>query len=359
MSLRLTGTWHLAQPLDETAEGLGAGAPADAPPPDDGGSLSDHEASFAPGASRTEPEPDATPATGDRDNKTGQFKPRHRAVSQRASAADVPRIAELTKNWRTTEAERDAAKSEAAALKAERETLARERDELRARLEKPSAPAATEPQKPADKFAFPTYEKFLDTNPNASYDEWEIERLHAFGEWKDSRADINGRIRQTIDAERHARTVDETVASARERGRAAYPDFDEVMKSGPGATVPLGATDEQGGRRCLMIFTHPQSEHLQYAIMKDGELAKRLGALDDISFGMELATLVAQQRSTDRPPTRTAAAVTGSAPAPSRPPAPRPPNPVRTGSIAEPDTPPDPDDQSLSAHEKHYGQKYR
>jgi hypothetical protein len=205
-------------------------------------------------------------------------------------ARGAQRFADLTH-------ERDAAKADAAAAKAERETLARERDELKARLSQP-APAA-EPAKPAvvaqptgEKFTFPSYDAYLETHPNADYNEWEVDRLVAFGDWKDARTDLDGRIRQTFEQEQAARRADEVVTRTRAKGREAYPDFDTVLTSGAGASVNLGPTEAQAKQRCAAIFQHPQSEHLQYAIMKDGDLARSLGALDDIAFGMALARLV-------------------------------------------------------------------
>jgi hypothetical protein len=171
--------------------------------------------------------------------------------------------------------------------------------ELEARVAAPPAarepepkPAAAEPAKPVEKFTFPTWASHLEANPGADYDEWELARFHAFSDWKDQHSDLDTRVQRALSAEREARTVDETVARTRAKGRESYADFDAVFASGPGASVHLGPTEEQGARRCLTIFQHPQSEHLQYAIMKDGDLARRLGAMDDISFGMALSALV-------------------------------------------------------------------
>src|SRR5206468_8221930 len=100
--------------------------PDSAPPADADAdlSLSDHEARYGEqrdtqAESRTPPaeapvtEPDAAaePAsaeTEERDEK-GRFKPKkHRAASQEATPADVPRIQQLTARLRAAEAERDA-----------------------------------------------------------------------------------------------------------------------------------------------------------------------------------------------------------------------------------------------------------
>jgi hypothetical protein len=57
--------------------------------------------------------------------------------------------------------------------------------------------------------------------------------------------------------------------------------------------VNLGPTEDQAKRRVAFIYQHPQSEHLQYAISKDGALATRLAAMDDIGFGLEMAKIAA------------------------------------------------------------------
>lgn len=348
----------IATPLSETADGLGAGAPAaavvtDTPAGDDEGSLSDHEASFSQDARRATPESgDVSAEPAERDD-TGKFvKPRHRAASQKATAADVGRIGELTKNWRTAEAERDA-------LKAEREVLARERDELKARYEKP---AAAEPAKPAttpvtasDKFTFPKFETFVETNPGVDYDGWELERFMAYDAWKDARLNLDDRISHGISAREAARQTNEIVEATRTKGRDAYPDFDAMLKSGPGAGVNLGADEATSFRRVLTVLKHPQSEHLQYAIMKDGALAHRLAGLDDIAFGIELSTLVALQRPT---PTRTAADSTRAARATPPPIAPKPPTLVRTGASRDADALPG-DDSSLAEHEQAFSRRRR
>lgn len=235
---------------------------------------------------RHAPEPDKTaegPAAGSAagDGASPQIPAQQDSKPTRGQA----RFSELAKARDAAQARADAAEARA--------------KELEARIAPPPAarepetkPTAAEPAKPAEKFTFPTWASHVEANPDADYDQWELARFHAFSEWKDQHSDLDTRIRRTLDAERQARTVDETIARSRAKGRESYADFDSVLASGPGANVELGPTPDQGTRRCLSIFQHPQSEHLQYAIMKDGELAKRLGAMDDIDFGMAIAALV-------------------------------------------------------------------
>lgn len=200
------------------------------------------------------------------------------------------RFSELAKARDTEKARADAAEARAKEL------------EARVAAQPPTAAvppveAKTEPAKPAakpDKFDFPDYEEFLTTNSNASYKDFELERFQAFDAWKDARASasIDERIVARLASERASRTLDETVERTRVKGREAYADFDAVLKSGPGAAVNMHADDAVASRRIAMIFHHPQSEHLQYAIMKDGALAAKLAGMDDLAFGMEIARLV-------------------------------------------------------------------
>lgn len=216
------------------------------------------------------------------------------------SAAEPPQT-RGQKRYSQLTRERDEAKAAVEAAKAEREAIARERDELKARLSQP-APAATErpasqaaaTEQPAavpDKFAFPSYDEFIEAHPNTAYNEWELARLDAYGEWKDARTNLDARIRQSIEADRASRDFQGTIERSRAKGREVYADFDAILASGPGAFVPLAPTPQEARQRAAFIFSHPQSEHLQYAIMKDGDLAKRLASMDAISFGVEVSKI--------------------------------------------------------------------
>jgi hypothetical protein len=99
------------------------------------------------------------------------------------------------------------------------------------------------------------------------------------------RADVEAIIRQGIEADRASRDFNATVESTRAKGRKVYADFDAMVKSGPGSQVPMD------GAKIHAILTHPATEHLQYAIMKDGALAQRLAQANPIEFGMLLSTL--------------------------------------------------------------------
>jgi hypothetical protein len=210
------------------------------------------------------------------------------------------RFSDLTK-------ERDEAKAAAEAAKAERETLARERDELRQRLE--AAARTPEPPKEPEKKE-PTY-----TRPEPTEDEigtkyktyaefardlskWVYEQEQAAAPQS-----IEQQIREVLAREREHAVMEQAWTTSQDRGRKAYPDFDALL-DGPAGKFPLANTKDEALDRVAFIFTHPQSEHIQYAIMKDPALAQRVRDSDAFTFGAIIAGLVPkeQPKSTWTPP---------------------------------------------------------
>lgn len=104
-------------------------------------------------------------------------------------------------------------------------------------------------------------------------------------------SDIDARVRQAIEADRAQQGFQSQVNSVFDRGRHAYPDFDAVRASGPGATISIAPNPQEYQIRSQAILSHPAAEHLIYVISQDAALAHRLGQLDSIAFGMELARL--------------------------------------------------------------------
>jgi len=202
--------------------------------------------------------------------------------------------------------------------KAAREAAERERDELKARLEQPAqTPAAPQTPPPAPsqpaQFTFPDYETFVaNGNATASYDDWRRAELYAFSEWKDQQTNLDARIRQALESDRETRSFAEMVENTRKKGRETYKDFDTVLASGPGALIPLGPTPAEAIQRAQFVIRHPQSEHLQYAILRDGALARRLQQMNAYDFGMTIAGLAPNGSGVSL----ASPAVTGSAPPP-------------------------------------------
>jgi hypothetical protein len=196
------------------------------------------------------------------------------------------RFSDLTKERDEAKAKAEAAEKRAAELEAK---LASPQAAPAAAAEPPKP--ATEPSKP-ERFTFPSYKAALEANPSLEYDDWEIERLQAFSDWKDQRSNIDERIGQRLAAERAAQDFHSVVAKTHAKGREAYADFDTMRNSGPGAGVLLGPTKDEAAQRVAFIVQHPQSEHLQYAISKDGDLARKLAGMSAIEFGLEIARIV-------------------------------------------------------------------
>lgn len=237
---------------------------------------------------RHAPEPETTGGT------TAKEQPVETGSPSPSPAAEPPQLAKGRQRYSDLTKERDAAVARAAEIE-------RERDELKARVaappaEPPKTATAASAPKPAEKFTFPPYDEYFAAHPDSDYNTWEIERLQAFSDWKDAKADIGGRIEQGIAARDAARQTQALIAATHVKGRESYKDFDAVLTSGPGAAVDLAPDATAAAARVRFIYDHPQSEHLQYAIMKDADLAKKLAGLDDIGFGLEIARLVTPQQ---------------------------------------------------------------
>lgn len=174
-----------------------------------------------------------------------------------------------------------------------REAAERERDELKARLTQPQA-APEAPARPVERPVEP--EPARGTRPEPSEEEIgakyksyaEFTKDQALWLWEQQQAQLQTVVRQSIEADHAARTYQEHIEATRVKGRQAYADFDAVLQQGPGGQVQMPMD------RIRAIYAAPQSEHLQYAIMKDAGLAQHLAQLDPIGFGVALARLVAQ-----------------------------------------------------------------
>lgn len=194
--------------------------------------------------------------------------------------------------------EREEARAEAAAAKAEREAIARERDELRQRLDQtartaestpppaPAEPVAAQPTRPQPSeeeigTKYKTYAEFL-------FDaaKWVVEQQQAA-----ATPNYEQQVREALARERQRDQFNSAIQTAQERARKVYPDFDTLLK-GPAGKIPLGPSQEEALERVAFIANHPQSEHIQYAILKDQALAEKLRASDAYTFGVTIAGLV-------------------------------------------------------------------
>ena len=308
-------------------------------------SLADHEAKYSGSEQHTSAEPETRPAetpasepetvdegtpetdaAGPRDEK-GRFLPktRHRAASAIAGPEDVPRIRELTARLRAAEAERDA---------------------LKVRTTETSAPVRT-PAIPAPSLA-PTRPK---PDPNdyiakeTDYTVGLAKYLEDLDDWKhEQREAVRQATEQQRAAEAEAKRIETSWETRKVAARAKYADFDDVALLAP-TNIPAGSLidawileDETGADVLYHLQQHPDEVQtmLNQSVLQQ---AKSLALLAQRFNGSS---------------TRTAAAATGSAPAPISAPTPRPPNPVRTGPLRTGDEPPDEEVASLADHEKWY-----
>ena len=289
-------------------------------------SLAEHEAQFGESAASV---PDATgdsttiaTAAQDRDVR-GQFKsPRHRARSQQAGASDVPRIAELTKKLRDTEAERDALRTAAPA----RSAVPAEP------VQRPIEPARVLPV--AEVKAKPKLEEFQD------YGEY----VEAVTDWKigDARRQDREESARQHEASRLAISWKERVDAA----KAEYADFEQIALLNP-TNIPQGSLVD------AWILEHKAGAKVLYHLQKHSDELTTLLTLP--LFEQVDALSLLAQRLTTRP----LAVTTGAAAAAQNlQPVPRPPTPVRTGPMRAGDEPPG-DDVSLTAHAKFYGDTRR
>jgi hypothetical protein len=253
------------------------------------------------------------------------------AQADAAPAAPIPaepqqtrgrqRFSDLTK-------ERDAARAETTAERTKRETLEREVTDLRARVQQASTPqqaAQAQTQltqaehrqtaQPVNgqRFQFPSYDDAVQQYPQLTYDEWSDAKLDAHANWREQQlaGTIEQRIQAGIQADRQQRTQAETHQAITAKGRAVYKDYDAAISAGPGAAIPLAMDQQEAVARCQAILRHPRSEHLQYAIASNADLARRMQQATPYEFGALLAEIAPEQVS--RP------AALSSAPAPFQP----------------------------------------
>ncbi len=343
---------ELTQAVETVPEGTpsapgGETAPVSAPADD---SLAAHEAAHSP--LRDAPE---------RDEETGKFAPkgRRRAQSQQADADDVPAINEQTKRLKALE---EAHGKDIVRKPGESErvyNLRRRADLIERGYTRPEPQAAAPTPQPAPRpsqplaQSFPAYEAFvaMPGYENATYEDY-----------TDARADWRFAIRREQErqqdaAERQQREFSEKATTHQQRVTAAkktYADWDSVVSN----DLPISRVVHDA------VLGSQSSADVQYYLGQHRDMLAQLNAESQdyspsavAAMRRYLDSLVAAPQRTS-PSSRAAAGTTGSALALAPPPAPRPPNPVRTGAVIA-DDPPDDSSQSLAAHEKHFGRSRR
>jgi|SRR6185295_3185832 len=165
---------------------------------------------------------------------------------------------------------------------------------------RPAAPSS--PSQPAQ--AAPTRPKPSIDDIGGKYTDWDTYQ-EDFGRWvwEQQQQTIQQQIAQGIQQHQQQQQFVQHVESVRAKGRAAYPDFDQMLQSGPGTFVAMHPAAIQA------ILNHPQSEHVQYQIMKDGALAQRLAQLagqNPYAFALELVKLAPQAQAGSAVPSQVA-----------------------------------------------------
>jgi hypothetical protein len=260
-------------------------------------------------------------------DKRGRFA-RHRAESQKASAADVPRIRELTAKWRTAETQLTQLQQELAQIRAERAKLS----------EPPPAPAAFSE-------AEPTSEQFQqEADPYTAYvralAKYDLKK-EAYEAKQREHTESTTALEQKKDAlaEQQERALHAHYAAREQSFKAQTPDFEAVVHAGPqeDLTPVLKAAlllDDNGPR-------------LVYSLAKSPELYAEMLFLSDGKPLTEQNVAILRRILNARVPavpTRSAAASNPTVVHP-------PPNLVRTGPIKPASSIPD-DDADLVDHER-------
>lgn len=217
-----------------------------------------------------------------------------------AAAADAPqpkqtrgqaRFSELTQARKDAEAKAEAAEKRAADLEARlnQAPVAQSSPSPVAERGIPSVPnggASGQPQPSQPTRPEPTEDE---VGPGLKYETYgAFVKDQSKWEWEQQQEAISQRVRHGIEAHTTHQAFLAHVESTRTKGRSAYKDFDAMLQSGPGTHVNMPHSAIQ------QIYQLPNSEHVQYAIMKDGNLAQELAGLaatNPYAFGLRLATI--------------------------------------------------------------------
>jgi hypothetical protein len=304
-----------------------------------------------------------------REKDSGQFKEgkvRHRAQSQQASPADVPRIQQLTGRAKAAEERAQAAETELARLRAVQAPPAQiARAEARVEQTQAAVPA---PPGPGFREAEPDEADPAFANDYAKY-------LRAVAKWEGRKAQWEWRQEETqiqTQARRAAQQQQEIAAWGKriDAAAASYPDFHEVALQAPALwlmpnsePIPIqqdprtGQFLPSGAAIDAFIKEDDNGGHVLYHLQTHRDEADALIRMAPIQQLKRLALL--SQRF-DASNESTQAGSTGSATGPrlvSLPP--KPPNPVRTEAQRTGTSPP-PTDGTLSvmSHAKAFKRPY-
>lgn len=335
--------------VDWTEDGQGddrpAGAPAPAAPASPAAPAARPAAAAAPAAAAPAPaaeEVDDGSVEAVEESRPSRVRLRHRAQSQQASPRDVPRIQQLTKKLRETEAElnrvRGGAPAPAAAAPAAATPPAAAAPPIRERTGPVTAQVFSK--------AEPLLEQFQDkTDPYAAWQRalasWDREKERHDA---DQAALVARGTAEDETFEQERQQIVDTYKTRLEAFKVKTPEFEAILQA---------------------AAAHSTSPVMEEAILRHDRgpeillhLAKNPTILDDVFLAtantpVNSTTVATLQRRLSALLAAPAPSGTGSAAAPAVPPSPAPPNPVRTATTTPGDTMPG-DEDSLEAHEGYF-----
>lgn len=261
------------------------------------------------------------PSGGDSTIRDHQGKFRHRAESQKASAADVPRIQTLTKNWRQAEERAAQLESRLAAIE---KAQPKAPDPAEIVFKTPAvsdAPQFSEPEPQLDDFADQgdPYGAWL--RATAKYDRkreaWEAEHATSGQQREQQQVEAIQAI-QARYSERLAHFIEKT------------PDFAAKLQTMGDRQIPSLAS--------ATIQMADNGPELLYALLQQPVLLDELFLMTE-GKPVSQTTVETTRRWLASKVQAAAPVATGSAALPRFTPAPRPPSPVRSSAVTTTDTP--------------------
>lgn len=328
MEQTATADTPVAAPPPESA------AAPDAPPQAE--SVADHAAVFSPDAAQPQEGETAAEAEQRVRDERGRFArgERHRAKSQRASAADVPRIGELTKKWRSAESAHELTKKELADLKAEVERL------KAPKVEPPAPPAEfTEPE--------PTFEQFNQADDPLN-EHIKAQALYQAKKYAAEAAKAQHEQAQQQYEQQRVVQLSEQYRSRAAAYAATVPDFQQTIESADASELtPVlrrALLEDDRGPEFVYHLAKSPALFAEVQLLSDGRPITD-AAVAQMRRLLNARVQVAQTGSTAPPPMKAATP-------------PKPPNPVRTGPIRSADDPPG-EGASIAEHARYYGPKPR
>ncbi len=112
-----------------------------------------------------------------------------------------------------------------------------------------------------------------------------------YGEYVEALTDWKSEQREAAVAQQREHTArGERWNQTRETARVQYPDFDQMIASGPGADIDIGA------QRMQYLLDTPGGEHVIYRLAKDADAARRVAGMSDFDFGILFKGLVPSEQ---------------------------------------------------------------